>query len=896
MSVWRDTRHRLGALLHRRRDDRELQDEVAFHLDMLAQRFEREGHAPAEARRRALASFGGTQGLRDDLQEARGTLVVEDLLRDARFAVRQLAARPSFTLIVTVTLALGIGATSAIFSTVDHVLLRPAPFPRPAELVMLWGTDRQSGTTREPVSWPDLVDFRARSRTTGAVAGIVASPVNLTRPGAEPVRVTAIRTTASLFDVLGLRPVAGRTFSETEDRPGGARVAVLGEAAWRSRFGADPGIVGRTILLDDVSTQVIGVLAAGADFGVDQMHAHAAYHGPYPTEGEVDLWLPLQASEDQLPRDTHPILAIARLAAGQPPSAAQREFDDISADLERMYRANTARGVHVEPLDEVVFGESRPLLRVLLAAVALLLLVAAVNVANLLLARGTARVREVALRGALGASSRRLSRQFIAEGAVLVALGTIAGIAVAFGALRLLRAWGPADVPRLQATTLDLRALMVTFAVAAVVGLVFGLVPVVSAVRADTMAVLKGEAGAMRMSRGGVRLRDLLVVAQLALCVALAVCAGLVTRSFAAVLRVDPGFTAGGVVKAQYQLPGSRYPRDYARFPDWPEINQFNDRLVARARAIPGVNAAGIAAAHPLDVGFTNSWQVVGREEESRGWPEISVRIVSPGYFETMGLTNIAGRLIGDGDNGAAAPVALINETAAKRYFATQDPVGQEIRFWGVRRRIVGVVRDERIHGLTTAAPPATYVPLAQAPPDAGVLLVRSDRDPAQLVSEVRRAIADVDPQLAVYGAEPFVATLSATLAQRRFAMLVLGAFALVTIVLAVVGVHGVVSYVAAQRTREIGIRQALGASRGSVIGLVLRGTAVVAALGIVVGLVAAAAGSSLLASLLFGVSRFDPLTFAGVPLAVIAIAFVSSYIPARRAARSAPLEAIRST
>jgi putative ABC transport system permease protein len=626
------------------------------------------------------------------------------------------------------------------------------------------------------------------------------------------------------------------------------------------------------------------------------MHARAAYHGPYPPEGEIDLWLPLRATEAQLPRSTHPILAVARLASGQTAAAAQREFDTIAAELERTYRENTARGVHVEPFQQMVFGESRPLLRVLLAAVGLLLLVAAVNVANLLLARGMARVREVALRGALGASSTRLTRQFVAEGAVLVMLGTIAGIGLAVAGLRALRAYGPADVPRLLDTTLDARALAVTLIVAAVIGLAFGAVPVVSAFRDDTMAVLKGESGTMSLSRRGVRLRDLLVVVQLALCVALAVCAGLVTRSFAAVMQVDPGFSAGGVVKAQYQLPGSRYPRDFARFPDWPEIVQFNDRLVARAREIPGVEAAGIAAAHPLDVGFTNSWRVVGREEESRGWPEISVRIVSPGYFETMGLVRLAGRLIEDGDHARSAPVALINETAAKRFFSTRDPVGEELSFWGINRRIVGVVRDERIHGLTAPAPPATYVPLRQAPPNAGVLLVRSTRAPAQLVAEVRRAIADVDPQLAVYGVEPFAATLAATLAQRRFAMLILGAFAAVTIVLAVVGVHGVVSYAAAQRTREIGIRLALGATRGSVIGLMLRGTAVLAVVGIAAGLGSAAAGSGLLASLLFGVSRFDPPTFIGVPVAITLIALVSSYLPARRAATSAPLEAIRSS
>jgi predicted permease len=417
---------------------------------------------------------------------------------------------------------------------------------------------------------------------------------------------------------------------------------------------------------------------------------------------------------------------------------------------------------------------------------------------------------------------------------------------------------------------------------------------VVTALRDDTMAVLKGEAGTQSMSRRGLQLRNGLVTAQIALCVALAVCAGLVARSFSAVMRVDPGFSSAGVMKAQYQLPESRYPRDFSKFPNFVEISQFTDRLLARMQEVPGVDAVGIAAAHPLDVGFTNSWSVVGREAEAQNWPEISVRIVSSGYFDAMQLARVGGRLFEAGDNAGAPPVALINETAARRFFEGRDPIGQQLSFWGLPRRIIGVVGDERIHGLTSPAPAATYIPVHQAPPNAGVLLVRSDRDPTQLASDMRRAIVAVDPQLAVYGVEPFVATVSATLSQRRFALLVLGVFAAVTIILAIVGVHGVVSYSAAQRTREIGIRQALGATRRSVIALVLRGTAILAMIGIVIGLAAAAAGTGLMATMLFGVSRFDALTFVIAPLAITLIAFVSSWLPARRAAARAPLAAIR--
>ncbi|MCC6319023.1 MAG: ABC transporter permease [Gemmatimonadaceae bacterium] len=886
---------RLGALFDRRRADREFDEEAQFHLDMLSQRLEREGAAPHEARRRARAHFGGVRGLGDDMREARGTLFIDDLARDVRFGVRQLLAHPVFTAVVTVTLALGIGATSAIFSVVDHVLLRPAAFAEPERLVMLWGTDSASGTTREPIAWPDLVDFRARSRTITSAAAIIGAQASLAIAGAEPSRATIVAATSNTFQTLGVRPLIGRAFTDAEDVPGGPAVALIGESLWRVRFGADAGVIGRTILVDEAQTQIIGVVPDGADFGIDQMNQRAAYHQPYTPAGPVDLWVPVQGDPQRYPRSTHPLLAFGRLAPGATVVTAQSDLGAIAAELERTYPENAARGVHVESFDDVVLGPSRPLLNVLLAAVALLLVVATVNVANLLLARGTARVREVALRGALGASSVRLTRQFIAEGAVLVGLGTMAGLGAAWFVLRLLRTYGPADVPRLDGASLDWRAVALTFLVGAVVGLIFGLVPVVSAFRSDTMAVLKGEGNATGMSRGGVRLRDGLVVVQLTLCVALAICASLVTRSFAQVMRIDPGFTSAGVLKAQYVLPSARYPRDFAQFPRFVEITQFTDRLLAQAAAIPGVQSAAIAAAHPLDAGFTNSWRVVGREAEASGWPEISLRLVSPGYFETMGLARTSGRGFGAGDDASGPAVALINETAARRFFGGADPVGQEIEFWGIRRRVVGVVADERIHGLTTAAPPAAYVPLAQIPSATGVLLVRTRGDVSTLAAPVRGAIAAIDPQLAVFGIEPFSATLADTLAQRKFAMFVLGAFALVTIVLAVVGVHGVVSYAAVQRTREIGIRQALGATRLEVIGLVLRGTALLALVGVAAGVAAAAAGSGVLASLLYGVSRFDPLTFVVVPLAVAGVALLSSWLPARRAAVTSPLVAIRS-
>jgi putative ABC transport system permease protein len=895
MSLWTDIRERALALVRGTRLDREHQEEVRFHLEMQARKYQQAGLPPDEARRRAAVDFGGRVRAREAAREARGVGALEDLGRDLQHGLRQLRRSPSFTIVACLTLALGIGATTAIFTVVDRVLLRPVPFADAKELVMVWETDRASGTTREPASWPDFVDFTGRARTLRGMAAFVSQEVNITADGAEPDRMSGMRTTHQFFPLLGITPVVGRTYTAGEDRPGAGAVALISESAWRGRFNADPAILQRTIRVDDVPTQIIGVVPDETDFGMDQVHELAAYHAPYAAAGRVDLWMPLGADERVLPRDTHPIIVIGRLAPSASVATAQTEFTEITADLERAYPVNVNRGAFIESFDDAVFARSRPLLYLLLVAVTLFLLVACVNVANLLLARSTTRVREVAVRGALGASGRRLTRQFMAESVLLALIGSVAGVGLAHFGLRALLGFAPPDIPRLGEAGLDGRVLLTSLVLTILVGLTFGMVPVLQALRVDVMGILRGEAGAVSQGRERRRLREGLVVAELAMSVALAICAGLVLRSFASVMNVDAGFNAEGVLKAQYQLPESRYPRDFSKFPNFTEILQFDQRLLARVRALPGVESAAIASAHPLDAGFTNSWRVIGREAEAAEWPEISVRVTTPSYFGTMGLSLIKGRLLQDTDDTHAPAVAVINATTAKRFFASQEPIGQRLAFWGLPRLIVGVVQDERIHGLTEATPAATYIPLAQAPASSGVLLVRGAGDPMRLAGSVRQAIRDTDPQLAVYGLEPFTATVLTSVGQRRFAVLVLGVFAVVTMALALIGIHGVVSYVAAQRTREIGIRLALGASRRSVIALVIRGGLVLAFAGIVAGLAGAVAGSRLLTGLLFGVSRVDPVTFVVVPLAVVAATLAATWLPARRAARAAPLTAIRS-
>jgi putative ABC transport system permease protein len=824
----------------------------------------------------------------------------DTLLQDIRYGWRGLRRAPLFTAAAVATLALGIGANTAIFSVVDAVLLRPAPVKDLNRLVMVWQTDRQSGTLREPASVPDYLDFRARARTLDRVAGLAAGEANLTPPHGEPTRLAALRVSHDLLPALGFDPIAGRSFREEEDQAGGPPVVMISESLWERAFARDPGIVGRVLHLDDEPFTVVGVVRDVSDFGVLQILSAAVYSRSFADRGDrvrVDAWLPLQPNPKSYPRDTHGLFVLGRLAPGVGLASAQREFDSIGADLERTYASNRARGVNVEALGAVVFGPVRPALMLLVGAVAFVLLVACVNVANLLLARGTTRGREIAVRSALGAGGARLYRQFLVETLILAVIGGIAGIGLARLTLATLVAMAPPDIPRLSAVTIDGRVLGVSLSIAAVVGLVFGLLPAFQARRLDVQTALKGHAGRQAsQGRAARAVTRALVVAQVTLAVVLLAGAGLLVRSFWRLEHVNAGFHVGGVMKAEYQLPRTRYPVNFANFPNFKEIHAFNDALVQRVRALPGVETAAVAGNHPLDPGFTNSFVIVGREAESAGFPEISVRRVTPGYFRTVGLSLVRGRLFRESDATASAPVVLINEAAARRFFPGRDPLGAKIRFWGASREIVGVVGDERFHGLANAAPIAAYAPLAQAPSVNGahVLLVRTSGAPAALLPPVRRAFREQDASLAVFGAEPLERTRAHSLAERRFVMILLGLFAAVALVLAGIGVHGVLAYGVAQRTREFGVRMALGARPGQVLTSVLGEGVVLTGIGLCLGICGALAMTRFLTAYLFGIAPADPVTFVAVAAFLAAVALAASAIPARRATRVDPTVALR--
>jgi putative ABC transport system permease protein len=821
------------------------------------------------------------------------------LMQDLRYTVRLLAANPAFTAIALVTLALGIGANTAIFSVIDTVLLRPTPVRDIERLAVIWETDRNTSTTREPASLPDVLDYRQRSQQVEQIAILRGREANYAPDRGEPARLQALDVTHELLPMLGVTPLVGRGFSAEETAVGGPAVVLLSDAFWARAFDRDPTILGRTVRINDAPYTVLGIMQRGADFGVFQILASADYARSFADRGAragVDVWLPFQETAATLPRSTHPIFMVGRLRGNV--AQAQEELGSIASDLERAYPDNRARGVFVEPLANVVFGPVRPALLVLLAAVGLVLLVACANVANLLLVRGSARRREVAVRAALGASSARLTRQFAAEGLLLSIAAAAAGAGLAVFGVRLLVALAPADIPRIAEASVDLRVLGVTLVVAIAAGVAFGMVPALQARRMDLQGSLKGDGGhGASAGSDRTRLRSILVVAECALAVMLVIGATLLIKSFWHIRHVNPGFQAVGILKAEYQLPRSRYPVHFSRFPDFAEMHAFTRGVLQNVERLPGVQSAAIAGNHPLDPGSTNSFRIIGREAELATQPEISVRRVTAGYFQTMGVPLVRGRVIATSDTTSAPPVVLINEEAARRFFSTQEPLGRQIAFWGANRTIVGIVGNERFQGLSEAPPIAVYAPLDQAPSanGAGALLVRTSGDPGALTAAVRRAIGEQDSALAVFGLEPFADTVSRSVAERRFTMLVLGLLASVALLLAAIGVHGVLSYTVTERRREIGIRLALGAQPSGVLRLVVAQGMSLALAGAALGLGAALLLTRSMGPLLFNVTPTDPATFATVAVAVVVVAFGASYFPARRATRVDPVRALRS-
>jgi putative ABC transport system permease protein len=802
---------------------------------------------------------------------------VRSFIGDIVYALRLLRRQPGFAVVAIATLALGIGATTAVFSVVNGVLLRPLPYSDPDRILLL--LNGRNGRLATAFSPPNFRDVTSRSGVFAESTAFDGSSVNLTGQG-EPQRLQAADVTGRFFSVLGVAAGRGRFLQESDVEAGG-RVMVLSDRFWRRQVGGRMDVIGIALRIDGMPFEVVGVAPPEFTF-----------------PGNPDFWRPLMLTPHQLSdtqRGAQWVGGLARLKPGVTLAQANGAMAVVAEQLARDFPGtNEGRNMVAVPLQERIVRTIRPALLMLLGAVLLVLLIACVNVANLLLARANARGREVAVRVAVGAGRGRLVRQFLVESLVLGSAGAVGGLAVAWTANRALVALGPASIPRLADVTMDWRVLLFAIAVACGTSFLFGLIPALSTTGTSfSQSVMTGRGS---LGTGGHRVRRLLVVCEMALAVVLLVGAGLLVRSYERLSGVNPGFAADHLLTFHLSLPEAKYPTAAA-------THELMASYVQRLGGLPGVEKAAAVFGLPLDSDFSASSSFTRQGDvDSVNEPNAGMRIVTPDYFATLKIPLRSGRVFNDHDNAGAGEVVVINEEAARRYWPDQNPVGQQIKL-GVRlvagirsgqKTIVGVVGDVKYGGLDLAAPPEVFLPYAQHPVDSLTIAIRTKGEPSSIVPSARAELAALDRELPIADIKPMESLIGASIAERRFIMLLLAAFAAVALTLAAIGVYGVLAYVVSQRTQEIGLRMAIGATAGDVVQLFLREGIVLAAVGLFVGLAAAAAASRALSSMLFDVGSGDPMTFISVTGVLVGAALAASYLPARRAAHVDPMEALR--
>ena len=797
------------------------------------------------------------------------------LIQDLKFSIRMLAKNPGFAAIAVLTLALGIGANTAIFSVVNAILLRPLPYKDAGQLVQIWETNPQRGFPEFPASPPNFFDWRDQNRSFSQIAAIQYDDYNLTGAGA-PMRVVGIDVSPNIFALLGAKPALGRVFTETEDSPNNPQVVIIGHSLWQTRFGSDTSIIGRTIVLDAKSYTVVGVMPA-------------AFR--YPDDG-TQVWTPLILPEDsKKARGAHWLSVVARLKPGVSFDQAQAEMKAIAGRLEQQYPAsNSGWSVFLRPLRKEVIGDIQTALLVLLGAVGLVLLIACSNVANLQLARTSARRREMAIRAALGAGRRRIVRQLITESLLLAVVGSVLGLLLAWWGTAALLKLDTAGVPRQCEIGIDGSVLLFTAALAFITSLLFGLVPAMQFASLDLISALKEGTGTCGSAAG--RFRQILVVSEVALALVLLVGGGLLVRSFTRLLNVFPGFNPENVLTFRVQLPDAKYPKK--------EDNQaFFRELLAGVQAVPGVDSAGATSILPL----SNDASILQFHPEGQtpdpGTKPTSAqyRVVSTDYFHAMVIPLLRGRVFTAADTNDSQPVALINQAMARLFWPNSDPIGQRIVVSDrqpAAREIVGIVGDVRQLALDHAPAPEMYVSLFQKGSGSASVVVRSKMAPLSLTSAVTEQVHSLDKDLPVQGVLSMEEVVGTSVGSRRFSAYLFTLFSLLALVLATVGIYGVMSYNVAQGTRDIGIRMAIGARPLDVLRLVLGAGMRQVLLGAAIGIVGALLLTRFLASLLYGVTARDPVTFAAVIILFAAVALAACYIPARRAMRVDPMIALR--
>jgi len=816
---------------------------------------------------------------------------MELFLQDLRYGVRVLLKSPGFTLIAVLTLALGIGANTAIFSVINFALLRPLEYRAPDQLVMVWEQNMKRGWSQSPTSFANFVDFR-KSATTLDLAAFTDANFNL-NGGDQPERVAGQRVSANLFSLLGNNPIQGRWFAPQEDQPGSARVVILSYGLWQRTFGANAGIVNRTVQINGQPYTVIGIMPA--DFKFPPSFS-AAVAGAEETLTNADLWVPLTTDDMPLVRDIRNLKMVGRLKPGITPPQAKAELDSIASGLDRQYpEVNGGLQTVAFPLHEQVTGDISLALWVLMAAVGLVLLIACANVANLLLAKATGRQKEIAIRTALGATRTRIVRQLLTESLVLGLLGGLLGLVFAIIGAKTLIALATVNIPRLRDFTFDRRALLFALAVGLITSLVFGLVPAVDASKPNLNEALK-EGG--RSADGGSarnKLRSILVVLEIALAVVLVTASGLMFTSFVRLQRVNPGFNPANLVTLEIELPEAKYPNVQQQ-------GIFEQQLLQKIRAVPGVvNAATVDNLPFSGNAFNSSFTIEGRPVPTAATerPRAYYRAISPDYFSTMGIQMVRGEQFSDRDTADVQGVAIINDVAANKYWPGEEPLGKKIKRGRAESKnpwvtIVGIVASGNQNSLREVAQPEIYTPYLQNTTPKFTLVARTSSHPSTIVPSIRKEVWATDRELPVSNMQLMDELISNSVAQPRFYVILLSVFAGLALVLAAVGVYGVMSYSVTLRTRDIGLRMALGARPVDIFKHTLGQALVLALIGLGIGILLAITSTRVMSSLLYEISTTDPRTLGATAIILLVVALLASYLPARRATKVDPMVALR--
>jgi predicted permease len=884
---WDVLRMRFRSLAKRKRVETELDKELRYHLDRQTEENIAAGMNPREAREAALGMFGGVSQIEEECRDMRQTQYLENFLQDLRYAVRMLSKSPAFTIVIVLTLALSIGANSAIFSVIDGVLLKPLPYPQAERIVRVFY--RSPSYAKFPVNPWDFLDFRARNRSFESFAMYTHADVQLSGTGGDPVKLSAFQISSGFFRVLGVQPARGREFDFSEERQGNGNVVILSDRVWRSQLGAAADILGRRVVLDSQPYSVVGVMPAGVD------HPGNSYNSVAYGD-TVDAWTPFTFQGNPANRGSHFVEGIGRLKPGVTAQQAAADFNGIMTELASQHEGDKGWTIYMVPLFQEIVGPVHRMLLVLLGAVGLVLLIACVNAANLLLARAAARQREIAVRAALGAGWWRLARQMLAESLLISLLGGTLGTLLALIGVCVLVSFLPPGFPRVDAIHVNGVVFGVTALVTVVAGLFFGLVPAVQASRTDLQQGLheggRGSSGSARQTR----LRAVLVVGEVGLACMLLVGAGVMLRSFVNLLRLDPGFQPEHVLTAEIALPRTNYKTT-------DNIASFYKRLLANLNTLPGVRAVGAGTDLPW-TGYDENiggFTIEGKTPPTNDEFHARFHTASQDYFRAVGIPLVSGRFFNERDNKDAPRALIINDVMARRYWPGEDAIGKRISFDDKPKEsdwfnVVGIVGDVKDRPESSGAEPAFWWPILQQPFGSANMSIalRANSDPALLTEGFRLAVRELDPSLAVAHVRSMDRIAEEQFSTPRFALFLVGLFAALALLLAAIGIYGVISYSVSQRMHEFGMRMALGASSWNLMAMVIKQGVALTVIGAALGLACALLFAGVLENLLYGVSARDPFTLLGVGAMAVVTAALASLPSAHRATGADPMTSLR--